>query len=118
MTMCIGKSAARSDETYWDHNAAPPVLLIDEATEAITEALYHLRAGSVLDDRDLTAAGVALTDLFGGLNQLTDLLFSSAGRFVMTDPLGGSQLNDRLQGLQACPGDRRWAAAALSGQTD
>jgi hypothetical protein len=71
---CTGESAPRFDETYWDHNAAQPVLLIDEATEAITEALYYLRARSVLNDRDLTAAGVALDDLFGGLKQLTDLL--------------------------------------------
>jgi hypothetical protein len=60
---CTGESAPRFDETYWDHNAAQPVLLIDEATEAITEALYYLRARSVLNDRDLTAAGVALDDL-------------------------------------------------------
>jgi hypothetical protein len=99
--MCIGESAARSDETYWDHNAAPPVLLIDEATEAITEALYRVRAGSVLDDRDLNAAGVALSDLFGGLNQLADLLVTLVGQYVVTDPLQVGQLNDRLQGLQA-----------------
>lgn len=72
MTRCISESTACFDETYWDHNAAQPVLLIDEATEAITEALHRLRAGSVLDDRDLTAAGVALNDLFGGLTQLTE----------------------------------------------
>jgi hypothetical protein len=71
---CTGESAPRFDETYWNHNAAQPVLLIEEATQAITEALYYLRAGSVLNDRDLTAAGVALDDLFGGLKQLTDLL--------------------------------------------
>ena len=78
MTHCVGvytgESASRFDETYWDHHAAQPVLLIGEATEAITEALYRLRAGSVLDDRDVTAAGVALDDLFGGLQQLTELL--------------------------------------------
>jgi hypothetical protein len=89
MTSCVGEcideSALRFDETYWDHNAAQPVLLIDEATEAITEALYRLRAGSVLAERDLTAAGVALDDLFGGLKQLTDLLSTSIGRDVMTD---------------------------------
>ena len=78
MTECVGvytgEGAPRCDDTYWDHNAAQPVLLIDEATEAITEALYRLRAGSVLDERDLTAAAVALDDLFGGLAQLTELL--------------------------------------------
>lgn len=39
------------------------MLLIDQATEAITEAVHRLRAGSVLDDCDLAAAGVALNDL-------------------------------------------------------
>lgn len=97
---CIGESAPRFDETYWDHNAAQPVLLIDEATEAITEALYRLRAGSVLDDRDLTAAGVALSDLFGGLKPLIDLLVTSVGQDVVTD------LSDRLQGLHCGAGQR------------
>jgi hypothetical protein len=32
--------------------------MIDEATEAITEAVHRLRAGSVLDGCDLAAAGV------------------------------------------------------------
>ncbi len=90
-----GQSAPGFDETYWDHNAAQPVLLIDEATEAITEAIYRLRAGSVLDDRDVTAAGVALDDLFGGFKELTDLLTISAGRDVVTD------LSARLPGGQA-----------------
>lgn len=64
---CSSESPAYSDEAYWDHHAAQPVLLIDEATDAITEALYRLRAGSVLAARDVTAAGVALNDLFGGV---------------------------------------------------
>jgi hypothetical protein len=87
MTLCIDESAAPSDDGYWDYNAAQPVLLIDEATEAITEAFYRLRAGSVLDDRHLTAAGVALSDLFGGLKQSADLLITSVGQYATTDPL-------------------------------
>lgn len=78
MTTCVGECSTEGpacfDEAYWDHDAAQPVLLIDEATEAITEALYRLRTGSALADRDVTAAGVALDDLFGGLKELTDLL--------------------------------------------
>jgi hypothetical protein len=56
MTLCVDDAVARPDETYWgDDNAARPVLLIDEATQAITEALHRVRGGSVLDDRDLAA---------------------------------------------------------------
>jgi hypothetical protein len=92
MTIGTDEAVARSDETYWtDDDAAPPVLLIDEATEAITEALHRLRRGSVLNDRDLTAAGVALGDLFGGLSELTDLLTTSVSKYAKTDALG---LND------------------------
>jgi hypothetical protein len=98
MTRCVGEcideSALGFDETYWDHNAAQPVLLIDDATEAITEALYHLRTGSVLADRDLTAAGVALDDLFGG-------------RDVMTD------LSNQLQGMQPTTWSAQQAADGL-----
>lgn len=104
---CIGDSAPRFDETYWDHNAAQPVLLIDEATEAITEALYRLRTGSVLADHDLTAAGVALDDLIGGLKQLTELFSTSIGQDAMTD------LSDRLQGLQATTRSAQQAADGL-----
>ena len=99
MTTCVSECSSESpayfDEAYWDHDAAQPVLLIDEATEAITEALYRLRTGSVLADRDVTAAGVALNDLFGGIRQLTDLLITSGGQDVVTD------LSDRLLGLPA-----------------
>lgn len=59
MTNCADEAVAGSDETYWvADNAAQPVLLLDEATEAITEALHGVRSGPVLDDRDLAAAGV------------------------------------------------------------
>jgi hypothetical protein len=78
MTICGSKAVEYSDETYWgDRDAGHPVLLIDEATDAITEAVYRIRSGSVLDDRDLSAARVALTDLVGGLGQLAELLITS-----------------------------------------
>ena len=97
MMSCLGECSSESptyfDEAYWDHDAAQPVLLIDEATEAITEALYRLRTGSALADRDVTAAGVALNDLFGGLKELMDRLVTSAGQEVVTN------LSDRLQGF-------------------
>ena len=84
-TICTDEAAARSDEMYWvDDSAAQPVLLIDEATEAITEALHRVRSGSMLDDRDLAAAGVALGDLFGGLSQLAGLLTTSVGKHAET----------------------------------
>jgi hypothetical protein len=71
MTLCVDEVVAGCDETYWaDDNAAQPVLLIEEAAQVITEALHQVGSGSVLDDRDLAAAGVALGDLFGGLGQL------------------------------------------------
>jgi hypothetical protein len=97
MTSCVGECSSASapclDETYWDHDAAQPVLLIDEATEAITEALYRLRTGSVLADRDLAATEVALNDLFGGIKQLTELIITSGRQDVVPD------LSDRLRGL-------------------
>jgi hypothetical protein len=101
MTLCVDEAAARSDETYWgDDNAAQPVLLIDEATQAITEALHRARGGSVLDDRDLAAAGVALADLFGGLGQLAGLLTISVAKYAESDPLHVGPLEDRLQTLR------------------
>jgi hypothetical protein len=75
MTLCADETVTCFDETYWiSDDAAQPVLLIDEATQAITEALHRVRGGSVLDERDLAAAEVALGDLFGGLDQLAALL--------------------------------------------
>jgi hypothetical protein len=95
MAICV-------DETYWvDDAAAQPVLLIDEATEVITEALHRARCGSMLDNRDLTAAGVALCDLFGGLGQLADLLTTSVVQHAETDPLQAGRLEDRLNTLRA-----------------
>jgi len=102
MTVCTDEVDAHSDETYWvDDNAARPVLLIDEATDAITEALHRVRSGSMLDDRDLAAAGVALGDLFGGLGQLVDLLTTSVDKYNGTDAMQAGQLEDRLETLRA-----------------
>ena len=98
MTRCMSKSTACFDETYWDHNAAQPVLLIDEATEAITEAVYRLRAGSILDDRDLTAARVVLNDLFGGLKQLTDLF---TGAEAIRDWPAASEIHTQIVSVSA-----------------
>jgi hypothetical protein len=102
MTICADEALAGSDETYWVNNtAAPPVLLIDEATEAITEALHRARCGSMLDDRDLAAAWVALGDLFGGLGQLVELLSTSLGTCTETDAPGVGRLEDQLATLRA-----------------
>jgi hypothetical protein len=74
MTMCANEPVVGCDERYWaDGKAAVPVLLLDEATEAITEAVHRMRRGSVLEQRDVAATGVALGDLFGGLSQLVEL---------------------------------------------
>jgi hypothetical protein len=114
MIICTDEAVARPDETYWaDDNAAQPVLLIDEATEAITEALHRVRSGSMLDDRDLAAAGVALGDLFGGLGQLADLLTTSVGKYADTDPLQAGRQEDRLETLRAMMLSAQQAAAGL-----
>jgi len=87
MTFCVDEAVRRCDETYWSSDrAAQPVLLIDEATQAITEALHRVRDGSVLDERDVIAARVALSDLFGGLGQLAALLT------ISVEPLEGASL--------------------------
>ncbi|MGH4011871.1 MAG: hypothetical protein ACRDTH_27535 [Pseudonocardiaceae bacterium] len=102
MTMCTDETAARSDETYWvDDNAAQPVLLIDEATDSITESLYRARSGSVLADRDVAAARIALGDLFGGLSQLVELLTTSVDQYAEIDPLEVMRLKDLLETLRA-----------------
>jgi hypothetical protein len=115
MTMCTDEAVARSDETYWvDANAAQPVLLIDEATEAITEALHRVRSGSALDDRDLAAAGVALADLFGGLGQLADLLTTPVDKYADTDPQQVRWLESRLETLRAMTLSAQQAAEGLT----
>lgn len=116
MTICHDEAVTRDNDAYWvDDNAAQPVLLVDEATEAITEALHRVRSGSVLDRRDLAAVGVALSDLFGGLGQLADLLVSSVSKYANTDPLEVGRLEDRLVPLRAMtparPGGSRRATA-------
>ena len=94
MTICVGEPATCADDTYWvEDNAALPVLLIDDATQAITEALYRIRCGSGLNDRDLTAAGIALGDLVGGLSQLAHLLATSVSQRTHT----GRSKPDRYQ---------------------
>lgn len=100
MTMCATEAVAGCDESYWaDGTAAVPVLLIDEATEAITEAVYRIRRGSVLDHRDVAAAGIALGDLLGGLSELAQLWTMLVSQDVRTDLLQIGRLQDRWQTL-------------------
>ena len=77
MAMATGvhEVVTQANDEYWtDDNAAVPVLLVDQAADAITEALHLVRSGTPLDDQDVTAAGVVLSDLFGALGELADLL--------------------------------------------
>jgi hypothetical protein len=114
MTICSDEAVTRDNDAYWiDDNAAQPALLVDEATEAITEALHRVRSGSVLDSRDLAAVGVALSDLFGGLGQLADSLANSVGKYAETDPLQLGRLEDRLEALQAMTLSSQEAAEGL-----
>ena len=64
-----------------------PALLIDEATQAITEALYRIYSVPILHDHDLVAVGVTLGDLFGALNQLADLLATRVDQCANAHPL-------------------------------
>jgi hypothetical protein len=99
---CVDDPVTRADETYWTaNNAAPPVLLIDEATQAITEAVHRIRSDPLLHYHDLAAAGVALGDLFGGLDQLTDLLIHPVSQCVDTDLGGVRRLEGELESLRA-----------------
>jgi hypothetical protein len=101
MTVCADEATEWVNDAYWmDNGAAEPVLLVDEAADAITEALHRVRAGSVLEDRDLAAAGVALRDLLGGLGELADLLSTSADKYVENGPLEVGQLEDQLEILR------------------
>ena len=114
MTICTDEAGARSGAMYWVGNTtAQPVLLLDEATEAITEAIHRVRSGPMLDDRDLAAAGVALGDLFGGLGQLADLLSTSVGKYAQTDPLQVGRLEDGLETLRAMTWSAQQAADGL-----
>lgn len=101
MTMCANDTVVGSDELYWaDGNAAPPVLLIDEATEAITEALHRMRSESMLEQRDVAAASVGLGDLFGGLSQLVELLTTAVNQDSQPDALDRERLTERLGALR------------------
>src|SRR5947209_20505877 len=101
MSICANEPVAGCDETYWaDGKAAVPVLLLDEATEAITEAVHRIRRGPVLEQRDMAATGVALGDLFGGLSQLAELWTTLVDRETGTDPQRIGQLGDRSHALR------------------
>lgn len=106
-------SGDKYDEYWADDNAAAPVLLVDQAADAIAEALYRVRAGSVLDHRDLAAAGVALRDLLGGLGQLADLLSMSVGRYAQIAPVEAGRLEDRLEMLRTNTLDAQRAAEGV-----
>lgn len=98
-------------DDYWvGGNAAEPVLLVDQAADAITEALHRVRSGTRLDNLDLAAAGVALGDLFGGLGELADLLRSSVGRYADAAPLQVAQLRDVLGALRSTATQAKQAA--------
>lgn len=97
----VVSSGDKYDEYWVDDRAAAPVLLVDQAADAISEALYRVRAGSELDPRDLAAAGVALRDLLGGVGQLAGLLSMSAGRYAQIAPAQAGQLENRLETLRA-----------------
>ena len=101
MTMCANEPLAGFDERYWaDGKAAVPVLLLDEATEAITEAVHRIRRGSVLEQRDVAATGVALGDLFGGLSQLVELCTTLMDQDAQTQPRRIGRFADRWQTLR------------------
>jgi hypothetical protein len=101
MSICANEVVAGFDERYWaDGKAAVPVLLIDEATEAITEAVHRIRRGSVLEQRDVAATGVALGDLFGGLSQLVELCTTLTDQNARPEPLRIGWLADRWQTLR------------------
>lgn len=104
MAMATGvqEVAAQVGDEYWvDDNAAAPVLLVDQAAEAITEALHLVRSGVPLDDQDVTATGVALGDLFGGLGELADLLSTSVCKYTELAPLEVGEIENILQTLRA-----------------
>lgn len=114
MPINVHEVTAQADDEYWvDENAAEPVLLVDQAADAITEALHRVRSGTRLDNQDLAAAGVALGDLFGGLGELADLLHSSACRYADAAPLQAGQLNDLLGTLRTTVAQAKRAAEGM-----
>jgi hypothetical protein len=101
MSICANEVVAGFDESYWaDGEAAVPVLLLDEATEAITEAVHRIRRGCMLEQRDVAATGVALGDLFGGLSQLVELCTTWMDQGAPPEPLRIGRLADRWQTLR------------------
>ena len=54
-----------------------------------------------------------MSDLFGGLGQLADLLASSAGKYADTDPLEAGWIEDQLDTLRAMTLPAREAAEGL-----
>jgi hypothetical protein len=115
--MCANQVVAGFDEEYWaDGTAAVPVLLIDEATEAITEALHRIRCGSVLEQRDVGAAGVALGDLLGALSQLAELWTTTVCQGAGTDPLDSGSLQQRWHTLRMMMLSAQQVAEQLEGE--
>lgn len=122
----IAEEPVRSSDEYWvADDASRPVLLVDQAADAITEALHLVRNGADLDDRDLAAAGVALRDLLGGVGELADLLSSSVAKYAETDPLEVGRIEDRLETLrdtaqhaQRAAEDLEQSSAALQPNAD
>ncbi|HEX2299688.1 MAG TPA: hypothetical protein VHH34_14440 [Pseudonocardiaceae bacterium] len=114
MATQVHEVAAQTDDEYWvDDNAAAPVLLVDQAAEAITEALHLVRSGVPLDDQDVTAAGVALGDLFGGLGELADLLSISVCKYSELAPLEVGQIENILETLRNTAHQAKRAAETM-----
>ena len=110
----VHKAATQANDEYWvDDNAAAPVLLVDQAADAITEALHLVRSGSPLDDQDVTAAGVALGDLFGGLGELADLLSTTVGKYAERAPLEVGQIENMLETLRNTAHQAKRAAETM-----
>jgi hypothetical protein len=101
MTLFAPEAGTDCDDRYWaDGTAALPVLLIDEATEAITEAVHRIRSGFKLEHRDVGAASVALGDLFGGLAQLAQLCTTMTSQYGAPDPRHKGSSQNRWQTLR------------------
>lgn len=112
--ICVHEVTARADDEYWaDDNAAEPVLLVDQAADAITEALHRARTGSSLDDQDVAAAGVALGDLFGGLGEFAHLLSSSVGKYADTAGPQVGRLEELLETLRVTAAQAKRAAEGM-----
>ena len=114
MATDVPEVAPQAGDEYWvDDNAAAPVLLVDQAADAITEALHLVRSGVSLDDQDVTAAGVALGDLFGGLGELADLLSTSVCKYSEQAPLEVGQIENMLETLRNTAQQAKRAAETM-----